>query len=427
MLLGYISLVVLTFLCAFFSLHYLEKLNDINESIIRVDIPLVQSTESMIESLYSQELYGRRYRILESNQMMELFVNSDEEFKNQINKIRVPLADKGIGTNRITSLHNEYNSLFTQWFNEEENLSSAKIEYGKLISEKQNQLIALIRDVSNKIILDQNQKIFTTSLIGIKAFKIIAIICVVSIIIGLGAVLLIIRTTSDPIIRLKKATREISKGNFDPSELGELARSFKDTAKRLDNLESMYLNASPLTHLPGGIAIENVLKKRLNSGASIAFCLIDLDQFKIFNDHYGYERGNTVIKSTAQLIEKAIEKYGNRNDFIGHIGGDDFVIISTIKQYKKICNFIIKSFDKMIVEFYDTPDVKKGYIRAKSRLGKQKKFPIMTISIAVVTNKAKKYQHHVEVNEVATELKNYAKSLPHSTLMADRRKNLFPR
>jgi diguanylate cyclase (GGDEF)-like protein len=392
-----------------------------------VDIPLVKATENMIEILYSQELYGRRYHILGSTQMMELFFNSDKEFKNQIKKIRVSLADKGISTNRISSLHNEYNTLFSQWFNTEENPSSAQLEYDRLISEKQNQLIALIRDISNRTILNQNQKIFNTSVIGTKAFKIIVIICIASIFIGLGAIMLIIRTTSDPITRLKKATSEISKGNFNPSELGELARSFKETAKKLNNLEAMYLDASPLTHLPGGIAIENVLKKRINSGMSIAFCLIDLDHFKVFNDYYGYERGNKVIRKTAQLIEKATEKYGNKNDFIGHIGGDDFVIISSIKQYKKICNYIIRSFDRMILEFYDPRDAKNRFIKAKSRLGRSKKFPVMTISIAVVTNKANKYKHHVEVGEVAAELKNYAKSLPHSTLMADRRKNILNR
>jgi diguanylate cyclase (GGDEF)-like protein len=190
----------------------------------------------------------------------------------------------------------------------------------------------------------------------------------------------------------------------------------------LKKLEEMYLDANPLTHLPGGIAIENVLKKRIKNRVAFAFCLVDLDHFKVFNDHYGYGTGNKVIITTSHIIEKSVELYGSKNDFVGHIGGDDFVIITSHQHYKKICQFVVKTFDDKIPQFYEKKDLKKGFIKAISRAGKQEKFPIMSISIAVVTNKKQKFRHHIQVSEVAAELKNYVKSYPYSLFLEDRRK-----
>jgi diguanylate cyclase (GGDEF)-like protein len=255
------------------------------------------------------------------------------------------------------------------------------------------------------------------------------VFCIFSVLIGLGAAVAITRNISGAIIRLKNATKEISKGKFDytpeihnQDELGELSHSFSEMAKRLKRLEELYLDTNPLTHLPGGIAIENVLNKRINSGNVFAFCLVDLDNFKAYNDHYGYARGNQVIRNTAQIIEKAVKKHGTDETFFGHIGGDDFVVISSADRFEKICEFIVNRFDKTVTKLYDPEDKKKGFITHKTRRGKVKKFPIMTVSIGVVTNKKKQLKHVVQVGEIAAEVKNFAKSKPGSLYYVDRRK-----
>ncbi len=88
---------------------------------------------------------------------------------------------------------------------------------------------------------------------------------------------------------------------------GAFPMAFLAMGKRLRKLEEMYLDASPLTRLPGGIAIENVLKKRIDSSQPIAFCVLDLDNFKAFNDRYGYANGSEVIKETAKIIENVVK------------------------------------------------------------------------------------------------------------------------
>jgi len=151
--------------------------------------------------------------------------------------------------------------------------------------------------------------------------------------------------------------------------------------------------------------------------------LLDLAHFKSFNDQYGYARGNEVIMATARTITAVIGKHGNQQDFIGHIGGDDFVIITLPEAYEKICTTIIDAFDKMILDFYDPEDRKRGYILGETRQGKKISFPIMTVSIAVVTNQQRKLKSHIQVGEIAAELKTYAKSFSKSTYVIDRRRN----
>jgi diguanylate cyclase (GGDEF)-like protein len=429
MLLGFFPLFILTVLMAAYALASLTSLNGINKGIVQGDIPLMLAMDKMISSIYSEELHGNRYMILKNEENMELFEDERREFKNQIMIISdLPGNDQDV-IDQISSLHEEYSSVFKDWFKSIDMPASDQSVMKKRIGEKQNELISYIREVSSQTSSALNEKTRTASLIGSTSSRIFFVFCIFSILIGSGAALAITRNISGAIIRLKNATQEISKGKFDytpelhnQDELGELSHSFSEMAMRLKRLEEMYLDTSPLTHLPGGIAIENVLKKRIGSGILFAFCLIDLDNFKAYNDHYGYARGNQVIKNTAQIIEKAVKKHGTDETFYGHIGGDDFVVISSVDQYEKICRFIVNSFDKTVDKLYDSKDLKQGFIICETRKGAKKKFPIMTISIGIVTNKRRQLKHVVQVGEIAAEVKNYAKSKPGSLYYVDRRK-----
>jgi diguanylate cyclase (GGDEF)-like protein len=428
LLLGFLPLVILTVLMAAYALASLGRLNAINRSIVQRDIPLMLATDKMISSIYSQELHANRYMILKSAQSMQLYEGDRQEFKSQIRIIgSLPGEDENV-IDRLSRLQEEYNSIFRKWFKSIDGPISDPNVSPKQIGDKQNELISLIREVSGRTSFELNEKTQTASVIGSMSSRIYFVFCVFSLLIGLGAALAITRNISGAIIRLKNATQEISKGKFDyapdihnQDELGELSHSFSEMAKRLKRLEEMYLDTSPLTHLPGGIAIENILQKRIDSGNLFAFCLIDLDNFKAYNDSYGYARGNQVIKNTALIIEEAVKKHGTEESFYGHIGGDDFVVICSTDHYAKICKFIIERFDQTVSQFYDSKDLTNGFITRKTRQGVEEKFPIMTISIGVVTNQKRPLKHVVQVGEIAAEAKNYAKSKPGSLYYIDRR------
>jgi len=177
-----------------------------------------------------------------------------------------------------------------------------------------------------------------------------------------------------------------------------------------------------LTRMPGGLAIESFLSKRLEMDKNIAFCMLDLDNFKSYNDRYGYAKGNEVIRATAAIIKSVVAEHGSKEDFVGHIGGDDFAIITNTTTYEMICEAVIKRFDENIIYFYNATDRERGHIVAKNRQGYQVTFPMMTISIAVVTNDLGKQFNQIEIGEIAAELKEFAKSTPGSIFVTNRRR-----
>lgn len=182
------------------------------------------------------------------------------------------------------------------------------------------------------------------------------------------------------------------------------------------------LFSDSLTGLPGNIIIERQLKTRIARREEFAFIFVDLDHFKEYNDKYGFEKGDMIIKMTADILTKAVQKDGSTYDFIGHIGGDDFVLITDMDSVDGLCSYIIDLFDKGILSYYSPADADNGYIVCNDRQGKLSKIPIMSISIAVIENK-NNYKNHLEISEKAAELKKYAKSLAGSVYVRERRQN----
>jgi diguanylate cyclase (GGDEF)-like protein len=178
------------------------------------------------------------------------------------------------------------------------------------------------------------------------------------------------------------------------------------------------LDANPLTRLPGNISIERELVRRLADKNKFAVGYADLDNFKAFNDKYGFAMGDRVIFDTGRIISHAITPF----DFVGHIGGDDFVFITLPDRINAICQTIIKTFDQTIPRYYDTKSRAKGYIESETRNGEVQHFPLMTISIAVVTNLSRGFTHFAEIGTVGAELKKYLKTMEGSNYLVDRRK-----
>lgn len=430
-ILGYLPIFLVMILITIVALSSLNEANSTSKNIIEHDIVLLEAANNMLDSLLAQESYGRRYLILDSQEILGLFWQRSQEFDMLVSRIQALTESHDIPSKQLLILHNEFNNLYKDRLKNIGNKSSIITkEYDAKIKSKLDELIALIQMMMLNVKKNQNQMIIKNSDAGLKAFRITFILSSLGIILGIGAAALTTRDIARSIQQLKLATNEISKGRFNhipdvtaQDELGELANAFIKMAHRLASLEEANLNANPLTRLPGGIAIENVLKNRLAANKSVTFCLLDIDNFKSFNDHYGYAAGNEIIKTTAKIIEKTTAEYGTNDDFVGHIGGDDFALLTTIGRYKKLCTHIIEGFDKKIVDFYNNKDRANGYILGETRQGKKIKFPIMSISIAVVvSNKEKRQISHIEIGEIAAELKEHAKKISGSVFIVNRRK-----
>ncbi len=190
-------------------------------------------------------------------------------------------------------------------------------------------------------------------------------------------------------------------------------------------IKLMYVNrrVSPLTGLPGNVQIQAEMKKRWFSKETFAMMYIDLDNFKAYNDVYGFLKGDEIIKFTAKTILKNVHTEQYEDSFVGHIGGDDFVAILSQTDYEKVCQNIIADFDTNITKYFTDDDVKRGYIEVANRKGIIEQFPLTSISIAVVEVEKGRFANTLEIGEAGAGVKHLAKTIQGSSYVIDRRKN----
>lgn len=182
------------------------------------------------------------------------------------------------------------------------------------------------------------------------------------------------------------------------------------------------IQASPLTRLPGNLAVERALWERIAIQKPFAVCYIDLDNFKPYNDKYGFFAGDQVLRMLSEIIVNAVLERGAEEDFIGHEGGDDFVVITTPERAEGICQGVIERFDAAIPQAYDEEDRKRGYIVSGDRQGTIVHFPILTVSISVVTNVRRSAVHPGQIAHIATQVMRYVKAKGGSDYAFDGRK-----
>lgn len=195
------------------------------------------------------------------------------------------------------------------------------------------------------------------------------------------------------------------------------------TINNITNL--LYLNrkVSPLTNLPGNVQIQAEIKRRLMKKEYFVMLYLDLDNFKAYNDVYGFSKGDEIIKFTARTIINNVHAKDEDNNFVGHIGGDDFIAIVDDDNFEEICQNIVLEFDKNIKKYFNEDDLKKGYLEVPNRKGIIEEFPLTTISVGAVEVTPGRFKNALEIGEEGAQVKHLAKTIPGSTYVIDRRKN----
>jgi diguanylate cyclase (GGDEF)-like protein len=181
------------------------------------------------------------------------------------------------------------------------------------------------------------------------------------------------------------------------------------------------LDANPLTRLPGNNSIVRELEQRIEQSEAFATCYIDLDNFKAFNDRYGFSRGDEALQMTSRLVVNAVSVGSPRDYYIGHVGGDDYIYIVPIDRCETVTAQLVKNFDTVIQTLYDDDDRQRGSIASTNRKGEKETFPLMTISIAVVPNTDGRFTHRGQISTRAAELKKALKKKDGSNFMVDQR------
>lgn len=430
--LGYLLMTAVTAAVGAVAVVSLGILNQLSSKIVTQDFSTQVNTQGMIDTLLAQELYERRYIVLGIRANKALFLERDKEFLEYLAAFqKIPSLGPTEGK-KIETLHQEYLDLFNQaaTLMGRGSVDSAIALSRGMLGKKREELIAQLKGIQQQTIESQKLGIVQSNKIGKIAFFFALFLSILSFAIGILLTFLLTRNIAGPIKELMDAASRIGRGQFDAipkiqqgDEVGELAKAFQNMSLHLKELEAMQLDANPLTKMPGSLAIEKYMEGLIEREEKFAFGLVDLDHFKAFNDRYGYARGNEVILKLSSILQEALEPL-KENSFIGHVGGDDFVVIASPDKIRDICEKVIESFDKEITGFYDKKDLDKGYIVSRNRQNLTQNFSIMTISIAVVTNEKRSYNSTIKVSEVASELKGYAKSIPKSVYVIDKRVEL---
>jgi len=181
------------------------------------------------------------------------------------------------------------------------------------------------------------------------------------------------------------------------------------------------LDANPLTRLPGNYTIMATIQKTIWQKEKAALCYLDLDNFKAFNDRYGFARGDDAIRMTARVITNVSQRLSPSESFVGHVGGDDFFFIVPSHVTKECCEQIIQNFDMVIPTLFDDKDRIRGYIESKDRQGNPRRFPLVSLSISVIDLKNTAINHPGEASAIAGELKKEVKKIKGSNYMVNRR------
>lgn len=202
---------------------------------------------------------------------------------------------------------------------------------------------------------------------------------------------------------------------FDPRELR--ARVQAHLKRSLQ-----YIQTSPLTNLPGNPAIQHIVETRIATREPLAVIYLDLSNFKSFNDKYGWLEGDQVLKQLGEIIIRNVMARGDKDDFIGHIGGDDFIIVTRPHCAEDLAQAITLEFDECIPSHYNEVDRERGYLEGYDRQGVVRRIPLASIAAAIVTNEHRELFHPLQVAEIAAEVKRYLKTLPGSHYGFDRRR-----
>jgi diguanylate cyclase (GGDEF)-like protein len=220
--------------------------------------------------------------------------------------------------------------------------------------------------------------------------------------------------SSDTVVGLTAGADDYIVKPFDTLELVARVRT---TLRRNRDVRGM----SPLTGLPGNAQILAVISDRVASDADFAVCYVDVDNFKSVNDAYGFVRGDEMIVAMAQALDAACAQAGLPGPFLGHVGGDDFVVVCTPDQAGPLTDRAIELFGEAARALYDPADVDRGYLELCNRQGSRQRFDLVTVSVGVASSTQRTFTDPREVVAVATEMKQVAKASAGSVVAVDRR------
>jgi len=428
-IIGYLVVVIFSLFAIGFALSRLHQQTSDTENLVNVEFRTFELVRDLQQNLLAQENIEKQLLILRDPALSELRLNRHNEFtrytlalnrpplSEQLKKLIKFVENYRLADNQLTE------ALFWNDWPQAQQLSNEKTVPLRV------QLLNYLAEFRQK----QQQKI-NTGLARLsrhtgEAFQMTAFLSLLGICLSAPVSIAVILSIHRSVRELKLATQRISAGRFDhypeisgSDEFAQLASDFARMGEKLSELEQLHLDANPLTLLPGNLAIDREIEMRISKREPFSHLYIDLDNFKVYSDRYGYKAGSDVLARVGQLLKEVVGEYGSSQDLVGHIGGDDYVILSSLDSGELLAQKIIDGFTLLVPSFYNAEDREVGSFAGEDRYGVVRTFSLMTISIAVIASDRYDYPSRLAISQDCARVKEYLKIQEGSNYMLETRK-----
>jgi diguanylate cyclase (GGDEF)-like protein len=427
---GFLVIVVFSVCAVGYALTSMHQQAQRTEQLVNVDFRIFELVRDLQQNLLAQENIEKQLLILRDPALSRLRLNRNEEYTRL--SLALNLAAQKPQLETLGQLIEKYRQADGQLTDQ---LYQGDWEQAQQLS---NDVLVPLRDEILNFLADfrqQQQQRINTGLEELSArtsyaYRMTALLTLIGICLSAPVSLTVILSIHRSVKALKTATRKISAGSFEhrlefpgEDEFSQLASDFRQMGEKLRELDQLRLDANPLTQLPGNLAIEREIDRRISEKEPFAHLYIDLDNFKVYSDRYGYDSGSEVLARVGDLIKGVVAAEGTSHDLVGHIGGDDYVVVTTIAFSEKLAGAIVEEFSRLVPSFYTEKDRQAGSFVGKDRYGVERTFTLMTISIAITLSTNQQYPSRLAISQECARLKEYLKIQPGSNYMVGREKS----
>lgn len=427
-IIGYLVIVFFFLLAVGFALFHLHQQSGQTEQLVNVDFRGFELVRDLQQNLLAQENIEKQLLILRDPALRELRLNRNKELarlarslnRSSFAELLDPLPLQVVNYRKLDNALSE--ALLWHNWSEAAEISEKSIVPARV------QLLRLLAEVRQEQQERINSGLARLSQRTGDAYQFTLLFTLIGISLSAPVSVAVILSIHRSVRALKEAIREISEGSFEHQpdlsgndEFSQLANDFNRMGRKLRDLEQIRLDANPLTRLPGNLAIDREIEERINNRTNFSHLYIDLDNFKAYSDRYGYKAGSDVLAQVGEMVLQTVHELGSTADLIGHIGGDDYVVISTPELAEPLAKKLIAEFEKLAPSFYNAEDRQAGAFVGKDRYGIERTFPLMTISIAVNFSDQYEYPSRLAISQDCARLKEYLKIQEGSNYMLERR------
>ncbi|MCK5826429.1 MAG: diguanylate cyclase [Desulfuromusa sp.] len=424
---GYLVVVIFSLSAVGFALTRLHQQTGDTEHLVNVEFRIFELMRDLQQNLLAQENIEKQLLILRDPGLSELRLNRNNEFTRYTLALnRLQLSDQLKNLIKLIKTYQQANTQLTESLFLE-NWSQAQ----KLSNEMTVPLRVQLLNYLGEYRQQQQQKINTgmaqLSQNTNSAFQMTVLLSLLGICLSAPVSIAVIFSIHRSIKELKIATQRISAGRFDHypeisgnDEFAQLANDFARMGEKLSELEQLHLDTNPLTLLPGNLAIDREIEMRIVNKKPFAHLYIDLDNFKVYSDRYGYKAGSDVLARVGILLQQVVAEYGSPQDLVGHIGGDDYVVLSSLDSGELLAQKIIEGFTELVPSFYSAEDRRVGEFSGEDRYGVRRIFSLMTISIAVIPSDHYEYPSRLAISQDCARVKEYLKIQEGSNYMLEK-------